>query len=117
MIKYITIIAEDIGADNHNTGTRTTAFTIAVDDTWSNDQIMSALHDIAKAYCLTDEGKRTYDGNCCNFNIGDLITNVPTEIFIKHDVIPQFRFISADTMNIDFNEQLVEESDIFPDEE
>lgn len=41
MIKYITIIAEDIGADNHNTETRTTTFTIAVDNTWSNDQIMT----------------------------------------------------------------------------
>ena len=117
MIKYITIIAEDIGADNHGMKSRTTAFTIAVDDTWSNDQIMSALHDIAKEYCLTDKGKRTYDDNCCNFNIGDLTANVPTEIFIKHDVIPQFRFIPTDAMNIDFNEQLVEESDIFPEEE
>ena len=117
MLKYITIIAENIGADNHNMRTRTTAFTIGVDSTWSNDQTISAFHDIAKEYCLTDEGKRTYDDNCCNFNIGDLIANVPTEILIKHGIFPQFRFIPTDTMSIDFNEQLVEESDIFPEEE
>lgn len=116
MYKYITIITEDIGADNHNMGTRTTAFTIGVDSTWSDDQIMSALHDIAKEYCHTDEGKKTYDGNCRNFNIGDLIAYVPTEIFIEHGIFPQFRFIPTDTMRIDFNEQLVEESDIFPEE-
>lgn len=117
MLKYITIIAKDIGADNHGMKSRTTAFTIGVDSTWSDDQTISAFHDIAKEYCRTDEGKKTYDDNCRNFNIGDLIAYVPTEILIKHGILPQFRFIPTDAMNIDFNEQLVEESDIFPEEE
>ena len=49
-VKNITIIAEDIGADNHGTGNRATAFDIIVDSSWSEEQVMSALHDIAKEY-------------------------------------------------------------------
>ena len=45
MLKYITIIAEDIGADNHGMKSRTTAFTIGVDSTWSDDQTISAFHE------------------------------------------------------------------------
>ena len=116
-VKNITIIAEDIGAGNHGTGNRTTAFDIIIDSSWSEDQIMAALRDIAKEYCLTEDGKNTYDGNCCNFNIGDLTLYVPTEMFVKHGIFPKFRTNPTDAISIDFNEQLVEESDIFPEEE
>lgn len=116
-VKNITIIAQDIGADNHGIGNSTTAFEITVDSSWSENQIMAALRDIAKEYCLTEDGKNTYDGNCCNFNIGDLTLYVPTEIFIRHGIFPKFRTNPTDAISIDFNEQLVEESDIFPEEE
>ena len=116
-VKNITIIAEDIGADNHGTGNRTTAFDIIVDSSWSEDQIMAALRDIAKEYCLTEDGKNTYDGNCYNFNIGDLTLYVPTEIFVKHGIFPKFRTNPTDAISIDFNEQLVMESDVFQEEE
>lgn len=115
--KNITIIAEDIGADNHGIGNSTVAFDITVDSSWSEGQIMAALRNIAKEYCLTENGKNIYDGNCCNFNIGDLTLYVPTEIFIKHGIFPKFRTNPTDAISIDFNEQLVEESDIFPEEE
>ena len=49
-VKNITIIAQDIGADNHGIGSSTTAFDITVDSSWSEDQIMAALRDIAKEY-------------------------------------------------------------------
>lgn len=117
MTKDITIIAEDIGADNHGAGTRTTAFAITVDSSWSEDQTMAALRNIAKEYCLTEDGKKTYDGNCCCFNIGDLTSYVPTEIFIKHGIFPKFRTNPKDAISMDFNEQLVDESDIFPEDE
>ena len=116
-VKNITIIAQDIGADNHGIGNSTTAFDITVDSSWSEDQIMAALRDIAKEYCLTEDGKSAYDGNCCNFNIGDLTLYVPTEMFVKHGIFPKFRTNPTDAISIDFNEQLVEESDIFPEEE
>lgn len=115
--KNITIIAEDIGADNHGTGNRATAFDIIVDSSWSEEQVMSALHDISKEYCLTQDGRNTYNGNCCNFNIGDLTLYVPTEIFVKHGIFPKFRTNPTDAISIDFNEQLVEESDVFQEEE
>lgn len=110
--KNITIIAEDIDTD-----TCATAFDVTVDSSWSEDQIMSALRDIAKEYCLTEEGKKTYDNNCNCFNIGDLTLYVPTEIFIKHGIFPKFRTNPTDAISIDFNEQLVKESDIFPEKE
>lgn len=72
---------------------------------------------LLKNTVVQTKAKKTYDDNCRNFNIEDLIAYVPTEILIKHGILPQFRFIPTDTMNIDFNEQLVEESDIFPEEE
>lgn len=110
--KNITIIAEDIDTD-----TCATTFDITVDSSWSEDQIMSTLRDIAKEYCLTEDGKETYDSNCNCFNIGDLTLYVPTEIFIKHGIYPKFRTNPADAISIDFNEQLVKESDIFPEKE
>ena len=55
-VKNITIITEDIGAGNHGIGNSTTAFDITVDSSWSKEQVMSALHDIAKEYCLTEDG-------------------------------------------------------------
>lgn len=113
MIKDITIIAEDIGTNNHGAGTRTTAFDITVDSSWSEDQIGSALRDIAKEYCLTEDGKKIYDGNCCNFTIEDLTSYVPTEIFIKHGIFPKFRTNPTDTITVNYNEQLINESDIF----
>ena len=115
--KNIIIIAEDIGANNHGIGNSTTAFDITVDSSWSEEQVMSALHDIAKEFCLTEDGWKTYDNNCNYFNIGDLTLHVPTEIFVKHGIFPKFRTNPADAISIDFNEQLVEESDIFPEEE
>lgn len=110
--KNITIIAEDIDTD-----TCATAFDITVDSSWSEDQVMSALRDIAKEYCLTEDGKETYNNNCNCFNIGDLALYVPTEIFIRHRIIPKFRTNPTDAISMDFNEQLVEKSDIFPEEE
>lgn len=115
--KNITIIAQDIGVDNHGIGNSTTAFDITVDSSWSEEQVMSALHDIAKEYCLTQDGWETYESNCNCFNIGDLILYVPTEMFVKHGIFPKFRTNPTDAISIDFNEQLVEESDVFQEEE
>lgn len=96
--KNITIIAEDIGADNHGLGTYTTAFNIVADSSWTEDQVMSALRDIAKEFCLTENGRETYNNNCNCFNIGDLTLYVPTEIFIKHGIFPKFRTNPTDAI-------------------
>lgn len=109
MTKDITIIAEDVGSDNHGAGTRTTVFDITVDSSWSEAQILSALRDTAKEYYLTADGRETYDSNFGDFNIGNLTEYVPTEIFINHGIFPKFRTNPTDTISIDFNEQLVDE--------
>lgn len=115
--KNITIIAEDIDANTHGLKTRTTALDTIIDSSWSEKQIMSTLHDIAKEYCFIEDGRKTYDNNCNCFNIGDLALYVPTEIFTRHGIFPKFRTNPTDVISIDFNEQLVDKPDIFLEKE
>ncbi len=68
-----------------------------------------------REYCQTEEGKNTYIGNCDSFNWGDFDAYVPNSICEKHG----FRKIDfeVNTENVDFNEQLVLETDVFENEE
>lgn len=64
-------------------------------------------------YCKTEEGKATYEGNCCCFNWGDLDTYVP------NDICRKYGFEKVDSNVVEefaFDEQLVNEFDIFPEE-
>jgi hypothetical protein len=73
----------------------------------------TAILDACREYCLTEEGKKTYEGNCNCFNWGDLDAHVPNVICEKHG------FKKLDTVKADehlFDEQLVNESDIIPEE-
>jgi len=75
-----------------------------------HDAIVAACTD----YCKTEEGRKTYEGNCCSFNWGDFEAYVPNDICSKHG------FIKVDTdiqeTEVNFDEQLVNETDIFPEE-
>lgn len=115
--KNITIIAEDIDTNTHGLKTRTTALDVIIDSSWPEKQIMSTLHDIAKEYCLIEDGRKPYDNNCNCFNIGDLALYVPTEIFTRHGIFPKFCTNPTDVISIDFDEQLVEKPDIFLEKE
>ena len=111
-MKTVTLIATEYGAANHGLNNNIVTLDITIkNDAWSNDEVLDAIKDAAKDYCLTDDGKKTYDGNCNNFNIGDLITYVPKAILQQHGIIS---IEEKDTIAIDFNEQLVDENDIFP---
>lgn len=111
-MKTVTLIATEYGVDNHGLNNHTLTLDIAIEnDAWSDDNILDAIKNAAKDYCLTDDGKRTYDGNCNNFNIGDLIAYVPKDILQQHGIIS---VEEKDTISMDFNEQLVNEDDIFP---
>lgn len=111
-MKTVTLIATEYGAENHGLNNSVIALDITIEnDAWSDDEVLNAIKDAAKDYCLTDDGKRTYDGNCNNFNIGDLIAYVPKAILQQHGIIS---IEEKDTIAIDFNEQLVNENDIFP---
>lgn len=80
-MKTVTLIATEYGAANHGLNNNIVTLDITIkNDTWSDDEVLDAIKDAAKDYCLTDDGKRTYDGNCNNFNIGDLIAYVPKAI-------------------------------------
>lgn len=111
-MKTVTLIATEYGVENHGLNNHIIALDITIEnDTWSDDNVLNAIKDAAKNYCLTDDGKRTYDGNCNSFNIGDLIAYVPKAILQQYGIIS---IEEKDTMTIDFNEQLVDEEDIFP---
>lgn len=111
-MKTVTLIATEYGAENHGLNNNIVALDITIEnDTWSDDDVLDAIKDTAKDYCLTDDGKKTYDGNCNNFNIGDLIAYVPEAILQQHGIV---HIKEKDTIAIDFNEQLVDEEDIFP---
>lgn len=111
-MKTVTLIATEYGAANHGLNNSFIAIDITIEnDAWSDDKVLNAIKDAAKDYCLKDDGKKTYDGNCNNFNIGDLIAYVPKAILQQHGIIS---IEEKDTIAIDFNEQLVDENDIFP---
>lgn len=111
-MKTVTLIATEYGAANHGLNNNIVTLDITIkNDTWSDNEVLDAIKDAAKDYCLTDNGKKTYDGNCNNFNIGDLIAYVPKAILQQHGIIS---IEEKDTIAIDFNEQLVNENDILP---
>lgn len=111
-MKTVTLIATEYGVDNHGLNNSVIALDITIEnDAWSDNEVLDAIKTTAKNYCLTDDGKKTYDGNCNNFNIGDFIAYVPKDILQQHGIIS---VEEKDTISIDFNEQLVDENDIFP---
>lgn len=64
-------------------------------------------------YCLTDEGKRTYIRNCRSFNYGDFAIYVPNDICRKYGIL-KINDYPGELRDAD--EQLVNETDIFPEE-
>lgn len=75
--------------------------------------IEQAVLDACKEYCLTNEGKRTFEGNCNCFNWGDFDTYVPNEICEKYG----FRKVESNVAEeFNFDQQLVDECEIFPEE-
>ena len=62
-------------------------------------------------YCLTDEGKRTYIRNCRCFDYGDFVAYVPNGICKKYGISKENDYPSELR---DADEQLVNETDIFP---
>lgn len=75
--------------------------------------IMTAVKAAAKDYCLSDEGKRVYIGNCHSFNWADF-ADIPVEYCEKYG----FTIDKADNVDDinDLNEQLVIENEIIPEE-
>lgn len=114
-MKQITIVATEFGVLNHGLENRTVLYNFLVKDDMTKYDVLNAIKAAATEYCQTEAGKKTYDDNCRNFNIGDLDTYVPDEICLKHGIL----LLKSDyncEIHMDFNTQLVIKSDIFPEE-
>lgn len=75
--------------------------------------INTAVRLASKEYCMTEKGKTEYENNCHSFNWGDFDLLVPREICRKYGFVKT----NSDVANVfDFNEQLVNEDDIFSEE-
>lgn len=79
-----------------------------------NFDLLKAVKAAAKDFCLSNEGKNIYSGNCHAFNWGDLVTYIDDDCCKKYG----FHIIHRDSVDEvrDANEQLVIESEIFPDD-
>jgi len=94
-------------------GLKTTNLVMVLDVDNENINIQQAVSNACKEYCLTEEGKETFERNCNCFNWGDFDTHVPNEICQKHG----FRKVESNVAEeFDFDQQLVDECDIFPEE-
>jgi hypothetical protein len=109
MVYLLTV--NDIGG-NHGLGVTTMVLAIEADE---GVNVREAIKDACKEYCQTEEGKATYEGNCCSFNWGDFEAYVPNTICEKYGIKKIDSYTQEE--DIDFNEQLVNEKDIFPEEE
>lgn len=89
-------------------------FVLGVDVKDENLDIEKAARDACKEYCLTEEGKQVYEGNCNNFNWGDFDIYVPDKICEKHGFKKVFLNMAGE---FNFDEQFVDENDIFLEED
>lgn len=101
-----------VATDQDGLNVRTCVIVLDVQDGVDAEK---AVRDACKEYCQTEEGKQTYIGNCESFNWGDFDAYVPNSICQKHG-FTKIDF-EVNTENVDFNEQLVYENDVFGDEE
>ena len=106
MIK--TIVATE--RDGFDIRTLSISFDVPSDDF----DLIEAVKKAATDYCLTDEGKMVYEGNCNCFNWGDFATYVSNSFCEPYG----FKQINSDVseISVNFDEQLVNESDIFEEE-
>lgn len=119
MQKHITIIATEFGVENHGLENRTAVYEFLVDSAMTSDDVLEAIKKASTEYCQTENGKRTYIGNCNNFNIGDFDMCSGTEDMKR--ICKKYGLYSvehtSETITMDFNMELVNEYDIFPEEE
>ena len=96
-------------------GIETRLLTIVVDILSDGIDLREAVRNACTEYCKTEEGKKVYEDNCNSFNWGDFELHVPNSICEKHGFVK----VSMDMQDdeFDFNEQLVNEFDIFEDKE
>lgn len=110
-MKNVTISA--IEQDGRHT--RCLSIDLSVRDGMSQEEVVDAIMKASTEYCRTEEGRKTYEGNCNNFNYGDFEAYVPDEICEKFGIKKIDSMIT--TFEVVFDSQLVSESDIFPEDD
>ena len=95
-------------------GLETTNLVIALDVIRDDLNIEEAVMDACKEYCRTEEGQRVFKVNGCNFNWGDFDAYVPNDICASYGFT---KIVSNIADEFDFNQQLVDEEEIFSDDE
>ena len=73
----------------------------------------SAAMAACKEYCLTEAGRKVYEHNCNNFIMMDFCKYVPNNICEKYGIRKIEFGVAEDFI---FDQQLVDETDIFPEE-
>lgn len=111
LIKNITVTAIEV---DDELNVRTLTFICEVPD--NNFDLISAMKAAAKDFCLSETGKKVYSSmlNCHCFNWGDFDIYVTEEYQRKYGFRVINTGVSEETR--DYNEQLVSESDIFPED-
>lgn len=105
MLKIITATEID--------GLNTRTFVIGLDVFDENINIEQAIKNACTEYCLTEEGKRTYEDNGNCFNWGDFDTYVPNEICERHGFKKTWLNIAPE---FNFDQQLVDEDTLLEEE-
>lgn len=77
--------------------------------------LISAVKNAATDYCKTVEGKKTYEYNCRSFNWADFAMHVSNNFCREHG-FEVLELICSD-IEVDWDEQLVDESEIEDDME
>lgn len=101
MITVIPII------DRDELNVKTMVLTLDVEE---GINVIEAVRKACTEYCKTEEGRKTYIGNCDNFNWGDFEAYVPNDICGKYGIRKIDSFMCED--ELDFNEQLVDEEEV-----
>ena len=106
-----------IATDQDGLNTKNYIFEFLADNRKLKDAaaIRQAITAAVKEFCQTEDGKKIYEGNCNNFNWGDLDAYLPETILNKYGLYKSDD-TSKDILKVDFNEQLVSETDGFEEE-
>lgn len=106
-----------IATDQDGLNTKTYIFELLADNRKLKDveAVKQAITDAVKEFCQTEDGRKIYNGNCNNFNWGDLDAYLPETTLNKYGLYKSHD-TSEDILEVDFNEQLVSETDVFEEE-
>lgn len=106
-----------IATDQDGLNTKNYIFEFLADNRKLKDAaaVRQAITAAVKAFCQTEDGRKIYKGNCNNFNWGDLDAYLPEAILNKYGLYKSYD-TSKDILEVDFNEQLISETDVFEEE-